>query len=146
MKMRNLTVTLIVVIGVLGGFYSGWRYSQGRVAAGSAAAQTQVVVGAGGGTGTGATGASGGGLGRGGVVAGLVTAVGTGTLTVHDRITNSDVKVSFDAGTPILKSSPGQVSDLISGATVTVTGSKAADGTVAAQGIQLGGARGAGGG
>ena len=144
--MRNLTVALVVVIGVLGGFYSGWKYSQSRVTTTAAAAQTQAVGSSATGAGAGAAGAGGGGaaFGRGNVVAGQITAVGTGTINVHDRITNADVKVTFDATTPILKSSPGQVSDLANGATITVTGPKGTDGTVVAQGIQLGGLAGRG--
>lgn len=154
--MRNLTAALVVVIGVLGGFYAGWKYSQSKLPATPAAATSQVVAGssaatggAGGGTGAGAAGAGGGGgaFAR-GVTTGQITAVGTGTITVHDRATDADVKVTFDANTPILKLAPAQVSDLASGANVSVTGPRAADGSVAAQGIQLGGpaGRGAGGG
>src|SRR5713226_8595578 len=75
--MRNLTVALVIVIGVLGGFYSGWKYSQSKVSAGTGAtvaatalpgpAATSAT-----GTGTG-TGGQGGFGGRG--TAGQVTAV-----------------------------------------------------------------------
>src|SRR5437773_1771248 len=36
--MRNLTLAMVVVIGILGGFYGGWRYSQSKVGATTPAA------------------------------------------------------------------------------------------------------------
>lgn len=138
--MRNLTLALLLVVGVLGGFYSGWKYAQSR---GSVAAATQRQGGGGNATtgsrsGSGAGVAGVGGSARGNI-AGQIASVGTGTITIHDRTTNADVKVTFDATTPIFKSTPGQVSDLTSGATVTVAGPREADGTVVARSIQLGG-------
>ena len=156
--MRNLSVALLVVIAVLGGFYSGWKYSQskGVTAAAATTASSPIVAGtatgsgagagAGAGAGTGAGAGAGAGGARGNFVTGQVTAVGTGTITIHDRVSNADVKVVFDATTPIIKQSTGQVSDLANGANVTVTGPRGADGSVAAQGIQIGGGRGAAGG
>ena len=150
--MRNVTVALIVVIGILGGFYSGWKYSQGKVAETPAAATTTVSgsgLGGGGGVSlagpSGASGPSGaGGRGAGGAfggaaAAGTVVSLSGNVLTVHDRTSNKDVKVNLAAGTPISKTAQGSSADLTPGTAVTVIGSTATDGSVDARAITIGG-------
>src|SRR6266581_729722 len=61
--MNQLTAGLVVLIGILGGFYFGARYGQGHPTTTPTAA------------------------------AGAITAVDGSTITVHDRTTNKEVKV-----------------------------------------------------
>ena len=102
--MNNLTVGLIVVIAVLGGFYGGFRYESGKVPTTSSAAATATTGGTptrtgggGGGTGTagaggfaGGGGAFGGGRGNAGTITNL-TATG---FTLHS-VNGTDTKVTF---------------------------------------------------
>ena len=144
--MNQLTAGLIVVIGVLGGFYVGAKYGQGHPAPAAAAATTgATATGAGGGAG--ATGA-GGGAGRGGfgganATVGAITAVSGDTITVHNTRTNADVKVNVSSAR-ITKTTDGAPSDLTQNQTVTIIGQAGADGTVTATTIAVGTAGGFG--
>src|ERR1700724_2561112 len=94
--MNQLTVTLIVVIGLLGGFYGGVKYGQNHPPpsaastttassfAGAAAAAAAAGAGGGGGAGTGTRGGGGGGGFAGNAISGQITAVGNGTITLHE--------------------------------------------------------------
>ncbi len=138
--MRNLTVALVIVIGVLGGFYSGWKYSQSKVSAGTGAtvaatalpgpAATSAT-----GTGTG-TGGQGGFGGRG--TAGQVTAVNGNLVTIHNPQTGQDTKVKLGADTTITKTVSGSAADIQPGVSVTVVGQPGADGTVNATNVIIG--------
>jgi hypothetical protein len=141
--MRNLTVALVVVIGVLGGFYSGWKYSQSKTAATTPAAAVSSAPAAAATAGTGATGggaagggAAGGFAGRGATV-GQVTAVNGNVVTIHNPQTNQDVKVDIAAGTVISRSVAASVADLQPGTDVTVTGQPNADGSLNATAITI---------
>jgi len=144
--MNQLTAGLIVVIGVLGGFYVGAKYGQGHPLPTTPAAATS----AGPGTGAGAR-AAGGGLGgaaaggQGLAANGPIVAVSGTTITVHDRQTDKDVKVDV-ASARISKTTQGTTADLTQNQTVTVLGQAGADGTVTAQAITIGGGAGFGGG
>jgi hypothetical protein len=148
--MNQLTAGLIVVIGILGGFYVGAKYGQGHPAAtAQAAAATN-----GGGAGAGGTGGGGGagGFGGGGAAAlgnattGQITAVNGDTITIHDTRTNRDVKVNV-ASARISKTTDGTPADLTQNQAVTVVGQAGSDGTVTATVISIGnGAAGAFGG
>lgn len=155
--MNQLTVALIVVIGLLGGFYGGLRYGQNNPpkSAGTPAASAATLAGAGangaGGGGAGGRGAAGGGAGArgagggfGGAISGQITAVGNGTITLHET-SGQDVQVNVSAAR-ITQTSPGTAADLTPNTQVTVTGPTGSDGTVNASLVAIGGLGGAGGG
>ena len=140
---------LIVVVALLGGFYGGYKIGGGGTA--SAANATT--------TGTGRTGGTGFGGGRGiaaacpspgatpaasasGAVArrgatGTVTNLTNNSLTVHDTRCNTDVKVTFDQSVIVRKTVVGQSSDLQETETITVTGTRQADGSIKANSINI---------
>jgi hypothetical protein len=140
--MNQLTVSLIVVIGILGGFYFGAKYGQGHPtpSASPAAATSPAASGGGGGGGNGGAGGFGGGGGGGfaPAAAGAITAVSGNTITVHDRQSGKDVKVDVSAAR-ISKTTQGTPSDLTQNETVTVIGQAGSDGIVTAQTIAIGG-------
>ncbi|MEP7105328.1 MAG: DUF5666 domain-containing protein [Chloroflexota bacterium] len=149
--MRNLTVALVVVIGVLGGFYGGWKYSQSKGVPSTPAAAVSTLPAAAPSASASAGGGAGGGFaGRGGT-AGQVTSVSGNVVTIHNPTTNQDVKVDISTGTVISKTSAGSVADLQPGTNVTVTGQANPDGSVSATAITIvpalpgGGGGGAGG-
>jgi len=138
--MRNLTVALVVVIGVLGGFYSGWKYSESKAGAGTganaAAAAAFPTPAPSSTTGAGAAG-PGGFVGRG--TAGQVTAVNGNLVTVHNPQTGQDTKVQLGADTTITRTVSGSAADIQPGVNVTVVGQAGADGTVSAASVIIGG-------
>jgi ABC-type Fe3+-hydroxamate transport system substrate-binding protein len=159
--MRNLTLTLVVAIAIMGGFYTGFRYEKskadaavpsspaaagtGRTGAGTAASPS---TGAGAGAGAGGAGAGGGGFGGRGTI-GTVSSLNGSTLTLKDAQGNS-VTVNLQPTTTVTKTVAGSTGDLTQGVTVTVAGQRTADGTVTATsvtivpaGTALGGGRGA---
>lgn len=139
--MNSLIAGLVAVIGALGGFYFGAKYGQGHPPP-SSTTTTVATTTAGQSTGSSTTGAGGRAGGAGGVLgsaaAGQITAVNGDVITVHDRQTNKDIKVSV-ATARIAKTDQGTVADLTQNATVTVIGQTGADGTVSAQLITIGG-------
>jgi hypothetical protein len=152
--MNQLTVTLIIVIGLLGGFYGGFKYGQGHPPASAATTTNTAFSGAGGGTagGGGGAAAGGGGAGRGGggggfggnAIAGQITAVGSGTITLHET-NGTDVQVNVSSAR-ISKTSQGTTADLTPNTQVTVVGATDASGTVNATVVSVGGGLGRGGG
>jgi hypothetical protein len=155
--MNQLTVTLIVVIGLLGGFYGGFKYGQNHPPqststttntpslAGAAAAAAAAGAGGGAGSGTGTRGGGAGGFG-GNAISGQITAVGNGTITLHET-NGTDVQVNVSSAR-ISKTSQGTSADLAQNTQVTVVGSTDASGTVNATVVSIGAGfgRGAGGG
>jgi hypothetical protein len=137
--MRNLTVALVVVIGILGGFYSGWKYSQSKVSAGTGTNITAAAAlpgpAASGATSTG-TGGQGGFGGRG--TAGQVTAVNGSLVTIHNPQTGQDTRVKLGADTTVTKTVSGSAADIQPGVSVTVVGQPGADGTVNATNVIIG--------
>jgi len=147
---------LVVVVALLGGFYGGYKIGGGGTTTAAASG-----TGTGSRTGTGA-GAFGGGAGRftacpstnatpsasaapRRATSGTLTNLSTNSLTVHDARCNIDVKVSFDSSVIIRKLDLGQTSDLQENQTITVTGTRQADGSIKANSITIGAAGGAGG-
>jgi hypothetical protein len=59
------------------------------------------------------------------------------SFTIHDTRCNTDVKVSFDASVIVRKSVVGQASDLQESETITVTGTRQADGSIKANSINI---------
>jgi hypothetical protein len=129
--MSNLIVGLVIVVGMLGGFYVGARYGQGHPApAASPAAATASGAGGGG------AGAAGGGFGS-PAATGQIVAVSGNQITVHDRLSNTDVKVNV-AAARISKTTQGTAADLTQNENVTVVGLAGTDGVVTAQTIAIG--------
>src|SRR5215467_3355889 len=156
--MNQLTAGLIVVIGILGGFYVGAKYGQGHATAaastttsstaGTGAGAGGFAGGGGGGAGTGAAGAgagAGAGGGLGAATFGTITAVNGDTITIHDTRNNRDVKVNI-ASARITKTADGTPADLAQNTTVTVVGQTGSDGVVTATTIAIGSVAGAFGG
>ena len=140
--MNNLTVVLIAVIAVLGGFYGGFRYESGKVATTAAATTTTggaAPTGAGGGggfAGAGGGGAGGAGLGGGRGNAGTITNLTATGFTLHGA-NGTDTKVTFAPSATVRKTVAGQVTDLTNSATVTVTGTRDASGNLVATTITI---------
>jgi YD repeat-containing protein len=143
--MNNLTVVLIAVIAVLGGFYGGFRYESGKVATTASAAATPATAGGtgrtGNGTGTfpgGGAGGAGGGAGFGGGRgnAGTITNLTSTGFTLHSA-NGTDTKVTFASGATVRKTVAGQLTDLTNTATVTVTGTRDASGNLVATTITI---------
>jgi hypothetical protein len=138
---NKLTVGLIAVIALLGGFYGGFRYESGKVTTASAAATTTggnaartpggTAV-AGGGNGQGGAGGFGGG--RGG--AGTITSLTAAGFTLHSA-NGTDTKVTFAPGATVRKTVAGQVTDLQDSVTVTVTGTRDSSGNLVATAITI---------
>src|SRR5437868_14633051 len=138
--MNQLTVTLIVVVGLLGGFYGGFKYGQNHPPPSTSSATNTAAVGGGGAGagGGGGGGCGGGGGGRGGAgggggfggsaIAGQITAVGNGTITLHET-NGTDVQVNVSSAR-ISKTSQGTTADLVPSIQVTVVGSTDSTGTV----------------
>lgn len=142
--MNQLTAGLIVVIGILGGFYVGAKYGQGHPtpSASPAAATSTGTGGLGAGAGAGGAGTlTGGGGAFANATTGQITAVNGDTITVHNTRTNQDVKVNV-ASARITKTTDGTSADLTQNQTVTVVGQAGSDGTVTATTIAVGSAGG----
>jgi hypothetical protein len=139
---------LIVVVALLGGFYGGFKIGGGGTAS---AANTS--------TGTGRTAGNGVGGGRGLAAAcpspgatpaasasgaaarrgatGTIANLTNNSLTIHDTRCNTDVKVTFDQSVIVRKTVVGQASDLQETETITVTGTRQADGSIKANSINI---------
>jgi len=137
-----------VVVALLGGFYGGYKVGgSGQASAAGATAASGTGGGAAFGRGLGvaaacpspgatpAPSASGRVARRG--TSGTVTNLTSSSLTVHDARCNTDVKVTFDPSVIVRKTALGQVSDLQEQETVTVIGTRQADGSVKANSIQI---------
>ncbi|MHB8572767.1 MAG: DUF5666 domain-containing protein [Candidatus Dormibacteria bacterium] len=146
MGSKAVGIVLAVVIGGLGGFYGGFRFGQNNSAsaAGGAAAQRAGRGGFGGcpsatpnpSASADTGGAAGvGGAGRG--LAGTITVLSDGSLVVHDVRCSVDTKVSFKPSVIVRKTVLGAVSDLAEGQTVTISGTRNPDGSLAAQSISI---------
>lgn len=149
--MKAYVVALLLVVGVLGGFYGGYRMGQNNVSA-STAGQGQAAR-----TGNLGSGFNGGG-GRGGfgnacpspgaaspspgsnaVASGTITDLTSTSLTITS--TACDVKVVFGNTVQVSKTVTGSTSDLKDNITVTIVGTRQADGSIKATMIQIGGNR-----
>jgi len=140
---------LIVVVALLGGFYGGYKIGGCGTAsaANNTTAGTGRTAGAGfaGGRGfaaacpspgaTPAASATGAAARRG--ATGTVTNLTNNSLTVHDARCNTDVKVTFDQSVIVRKTVVGQTSDLQETETITVTGTREADGSIKANSINI---------
>jgi hypothetical protein len=145
--VKSYVVALLVVVGVLAGFYGGYRMGQNNVSASTAQNQSA------------RTGNTGSGFGRGGgfgsacpspgapspspgsnaVASGTITDLTSSSLTI--TMTACDVKVTFGNTVQVSKTVTGTASDLKDNMTVTIIGTRQADGSIKATAIQIGGNR-----
>ncbi len=150
--MKGYVVALAVLVGILGGFYGGYKVGQSNVSA-NAATTTSRSGGlnstsgfTGGGRNIGAVCPTPGATPSSGTLSlarGTVTNLTGKSLTVTNP--NCDVKITFGATVTITKQVIGSTSDLADNQTVTVTGQRQPDGSILAQTIQIGPAGGPGG-
>lgn len=145
--MRNAIIALAVVVGILAGFYGGYKVGLNNVSAAtnSSRGPNQRTAGgtAGGGfiPGRGANAAvcpspgSTPSAGSPALARGTVTNITATSMTV----TNSGctLTVTFAPNTTVQKQVTGSVSDIANNDTVTVTGTRGADGSVTAVTIQI---------
>jgi hypothetical protein len=137
--MNRLITGLVVLVGALVAFYVGAKYGEAHA---STTATASNATSAGARSGTAASPGAGGRTGAGGafapVAAGQIVSLSGGIMTVQDRQTGKDVKVSI-ASARITKTTQGTAADLTQNTVVTVSGQKGADGVVNAQAIAIGG-------
>ena|ERR1700730_10763671 len=143
--MKTYVIALAVLIGILGGFYGGYKVGQNNVSASSTTGATRT-----GNTGSSSLIAGGRGLGAvcpspgatppatgsQGLARGTVTNLSGTSMTVTN--TNCDVKVTFGPTVTIQKQALGSTADLRDNLTVTITGTRQADGSILAQTIMIG--------
>jgi hypothetical protein len=143
--MKTYVVALVVLVGVLGGFYGGYKVGQDNVSASSPVASSRSGTGTGsnpfgGGRALGAVcpspGATPPAAGTTGVARGSITNLSGTSMTITS--TNCDVKVTFGPTVVVQKTVLGSTSDLQDNLTVTITGTRQADGSILAQTIQIG--------
>ena len=142
--MPNLTAALFVVIALLGGFYGGYRYESTKIPATAAATTGGTGTAANGTTGRGQGTANGGGANGGGFGGGFAGRGGAGTITnltstgftLHSA-TGTDTKVTFASSATVRKTVDGALSDLQKNLTVTVTGTRDANGDLTATTITI---------
>jgi hypothetical protein len=139
---------LVVIVGLLGGFYGGYKVGGGGTTANAAAATTGTRTGGtglGGGRGVAAACPSPGATPAASASAAAARRGATGTIanltansfTIHDARCNTDVKVTFDPSVIVRKTVVGQASDLQETETITVTGTRQADGSIKANSINI---------
>ena len=139
---------LVVVVALLGGFYGGYKIGGSGTANAASNSTTGTLRTAGNGLGGGrgfaacpstsaspSAGASGAIARRG--ATGTITNLTSNSLTVHDARCNTDVKITFDQSVIVRKTVVGQASDLQESETVTVTGTRQADGSIKANSINI---------
>jgi hypothetical protein len=139
--MKMYVVALVILVGVLGGFYGGYRVGQNNASASSSTSGSRASTG---GTtftgrGAGAVCPSPGATPASGSVSfarGTVTDLSGKSMTVTN--TSCDVKVTFGPTVTVQKQVLGSTSDLQDNETVTVTGTRQPDGSILAQSIQIG--------
>jgi hypothetical protein len=138
---------LVVIVALLGGFYGGYKIGGSGTANAAANATTgtsRTANGGAGGRGLAAcpsttaspSAAASGAIARRGAT-GTITNLTSTSLTVHDTRCNTDVKITFDQSVIVRKTVVGQASDLQESETVTVTGTRQADGSIKANSINI---------
>lgn len=143
--MKSYVIALLVVVGVLAGFYGGYKVGQNNVSAstnsGSQFQRSGNNAGFAGGRGLGALcpspGAPSPSPGTQAVARGTVADLASGSMTVTS--TACEVQVKFGSAVTIQKQTAGSTSDLQDNQTVTVSGTRQADGSILATTILIGG-------
>lgn len=145
--MKSYVIALLVVVGILGGFYGGYKVGQNNVSAASPTAGSSrtgnFTGGAFGGRGGFAAacpspGAPTPAAGSNAVARGSITDLTSTSMTITS--TSCDVKVVFGNTVQVSKNVTGSTSDLQDNITVTIVGTRQADGSIKATQIQIGGA------
>ena len=142
--MKMYVIALAVLVGILGGFYGGYKVGHSSVSASTGTATRTGGSTAGGftggrGVGTGAVCPSPGATpspGTQAVARGTVANLASSSMTVTS--TACDVKITFGPTVTIQKQVIGSTGDLQDNQTVTITGTRQADGSILAQTIQIG--------
>jgi hypothetical protein len=145
--VKTYVVVLLLAVGILGGFYGGFKVGQNNVSA-SAAGNAQASRTPGGGFNI--NGRGGGGAaacpspgapspspGTNAVARGTISNLGSTSLTLTN--TQCDVKIVFGNTVQVSKNVAGNTSDLKNNITVTIIGTRQADGSIKATTIQIGG-------
>jgi hypothetical protein len=139
---------LVVIVALLGGFYGGYKIGGSGTANAAPNSTTGTLRTANGGAGAGrglaacpsigasASATASGAIARRGAT-GTITNLTSSSLTVHDTRCNTDVKITFDQSVIVRKTVVGQASDLQESQTVTVTGTRQADGSIKANSINI---------
>jgi len=153
--VKSYVFILLIVVGVLGGFYGGYRIGHNTVSANTTSQNSTNRTGGAFGGGRGAGGGGGFGAacpspgapspspGTNAVVAGAITDLTNSSLTISE--TSCDVKVTFGNTVQVSKNVAGSTADLQDNMTITVIGTRQADGSIKATTIQIGGGLGRGG-
>jgi hypothetical protein len=147
--VKAYVVVLLVVVGVLAGFYGGFKVGQNNVSASTSSGQRAAVrtPGSFGGFGGGANrvnavcpspGAASPSPGGQAVARGTISDLTSTSMTVTN--TSCDVKIVFGNTVQVSKTVAGNTSDLKDNITVTIIGTRQADGSIKATTIQIGGA------
>lgn len=147
--MKGYVVALLVVVGLLAGFYGGYRVGQNNVSASTgsnSSAKTNLGTfqgggGRGGGFGSAcpSPGAPSPSPGTNAVASGTITDLTSNSLTITS--TSCEVKVVFGNTVQVSKTTTGTTGDLQDNITVTIVGTRQADGSIKATTIQIGGIR-----
>ena len=146
--MRIAIVALAVLVGVLGGFYGGYKVGQNTVAAAASSSSNSnnaarrstaggFVPGRGGNANAAACPSPGSTPSAGGqaLARGTVTNLTATSMTVTNA--QCSVTITIAPSTLVVKQASGSVSDLANNETVTVSGTRNADGSVTAAAIQI---------
>lgn len=148
--MKSYVVALLLVVGILGGFYGGYKLGHNGVTAsastGNTASRTPGGFGGfgGGGRGGGAAaacpspGAPSPSPGANAVARGAISDLTSSSFTI--ALSACDVKVTFGSNVEVSKTTAGSTSDLKDNVTITVIGVRQPDGSIKATTIQIGGA------
>jgi hypothetical protein len=142
--VKLYVVALLVVVAVLGGFYGGYKVGHTTVVASTNTPNQSARAGGGGGAGAGAGRGFGAACPTPGATAsagaqalarGTIANLNASSLTVTNP--SCDVKVTLGANITISKSVAGSTADLKNNLTVTIMGTRQADGSILAQTIQI---------
>jgi hypothetical protein len=152
--VKPYVIALLLVVGILGGFYGGYKLGHNGVTASASTGSTNTGSRTGGGGfggfGGGTRGAGGGAAacpspgapspspGGNAVARGTVTDLTGSSLTI--TLPACDVKITFGPTVQVSKTTAGSTSDLKDNITITVIGVRQADGSIKATTIQIGGA------
>ena len=144
--MKSYVVALLVVVGILGGFYGGFKVGQNNVSANTTASGGSFNRSGAGGAFPGnrgavaaicpSPGAATPSPGSTALLRGTITDLSSSSMTITS--TACDVKVTFNATVQVSKTVTGTTGDLQDNLIVTIVGTRQADGSLLARTIQIG--------